>query len=77
MQLLAPIPSEEIKNVVFSMHADKAPGYDGLNPCFYQEFWSVVEKDVVCFCQQFLATGELQVEINRTIVCLIPKIKQP
>ncbi|XP_074328260.1 uncharacterized protein LOC141666166 [Apium graveolens] len=76
-QLLAPITNDEVKDAVFSMHAEKAPGYDGLNPCFYQTYWSVVEKDVVEFCQHFLHTGELQMEINRTVVCLIPKVKTP
>lgn len=56
-QLLEPVSNEEVKDAVFSMHADKAPGYDVLNPCFYQTYWNVVEKDVVNFCQQFLATG--------------------
>lgn len=59
------------------MHPEKAPGYDGLNPAFYQAFWSVIEKDVVRFCQDFFDTGELASEFNRTMVCLIPKVKQP
>ncbi|KAL8125037.1 hypothetical protein AgCh_012638 [Apium graveolens] len=76
-QLMAPISDDEVKNAVFSMHAEKAPGYDGLNPCFYQAYWSVVGKDVVDFCQKFHTTGELLPEVNRTLVCLIPKVKQP
>lgn len=76
-QLIAPIMNNEVKEAVFSMHAEKAPGYDGLNPCFYQTYWGVVGEDVVKFCQNFFNTGELQVEINRTVVCLIPKVKNP
>ncbi|KAL8097541.1 hypothetical protein AgCh_030606 [Apium graveolens] len=76
-QLLEDISAEEVKEAVFSMHAKKAPGYDGLNPAFYQAYWSIVEQDVVEFCQRFFATGELQMEFNRTLVCLIPKVKQP
>lgn len=76
-QILAPILNDEVKAAVFSMHAEKASGFDGLNPCFYQAYWSVVEKDVVEFCQRFLETGELKQEVNRTIVCLIPKVKKP
>ncbi|XP_074326658.1 uncharacterized protein LOC141664599 [Apium graveolens] len=37
-KLMQPISSEEVKTTVFSMHADKAPGYDGLNPTFYQAY---------------------------------------
>lgn len=76
-QLIKPISSEEVKDAVFSMHPEKAPGYDGLNPAFYQAFWNVVERDVVEFCRKFFSTGELPMEFNRTMVCLIPKVKQP
>lgn len=77
MMLVQPIAVEEVKNAVFSMHADKAPGYDGLNPAFYQAYWNVVQEDVVEFCRKFLDTGIMEEDINRTIVCLIPKVKQP
>lgn len=32
---------------------------------------------MVGFCRDFLSTGELMEGINRTLVCLIPKTKQP
>ncbi|WOH11566.1 hypothetical protein DCAR_0831055 [Daucus carota subsp. sativus] len=76
-QLMEAISGEEVKEAVFSMHAEKAPGYDGLNPAFYQTYWGVVEQDVVGFCQHFFVTGDLPLEFNRTLVCLIPKVKQP
>lgn len=59
------------------MHADKAPGYDGLNPGFYQAYWNVIQADVVRFFQDFFATGQMQKDFNRTLVCLIPKVKNP
>ncbi|MCH82709.1 endonuclease/exonuclease/phosphatase family protein [Trifolium medium] len=34
-QLLSPFQVREIKEALFSMHSDKAPGPDGLNPTFY------------------------------------------
>ncbi|KAL8146232.1 hypothetical protein AgCh_004104 [Apium graveolens] len=76
-QPLEPISNEEVKCATFSMHPEKSPGYDGLNPSFYQAYWSIIEKDVVGFCQNFFNTGELQEEVNHTVVCLIPKVKQP
>lgn len=36
------ITPEEVKAAVFSMHPEKAPGIDGLNPMFFQTFWSIV-----------------------------------
>lgn len=33
--LVAEITQDEVKEAVFSMHPDKAPGIDGLNPDFF------------------------------------------
>lgn len=75
--LLTPIVEEEVKCAVFSMHSDKSPGIDGLNPGFYQAYWKIVEHDVIAFCKKFFETGELHANVNRTVVCLIPKVKHP
>lgn len=72
-----PITSEEFKLAVFAMHPDKSPGVDGLNPGFFQAYWSIIGEDVVKFCQHFVSTGELPAGVNRTVVCLVPKVKQP
>lgn len=69
------VTSEEVKMVVFSMHPEKSPGVDGLNPAFFQTYWSIVGLDVTKFCQEFFNTGELMEGINRTLVCLILKVK--
>lgn len=66
-----------MKRAVDSMHPEKSPGCDGLNPGFYQVYWSIVGQDVVKFCQTFFITGEVPAGINDTVVCLIPKIKMP
>lgn len=39
--LLKPFEAEEIKASLFSMHPDKAPGPDGMNPAFFQNFWDI------------------------------------
>lgn len=33
-KLIKPVTREEVMVVAFSMHPDKSPGIDGLNPCF-------------------------------------------
>lgn len=75
--LVTPIVEEEVKCAVFSMHSDKSPGIDGLNPWFYQAYWEIVGQDVTKFCKKFFETGELPENVNRTLVCLIPKVKHP
>lgn len=72
-----PITSEEVKIAIFSMHPEKSPGVDGLNPTFFQTYWSIVGMDMTVFCQNFFSTGELMDDVNRTLVCLILKIKEP
>lgn len=52
-QLVEPILKEEVKYVIFSMHTEKTHGYDELNTAFYHTYWSILEQDVVGFCQAF------------------------
>lgn len=75
IDLVSTVTEEEVKHAVFSMHPDKSPGLDGFNPAFYQFFWNIVKKDVIQLCQKFMCTGEFPEGMNRTLVCLIPKIK--
>lgn len=35
IELVSEITTEEVKEEVFSMHPDKSPGPDGLNPIFF------------------------------------------
>lgn len=63
--------------MVFSMHPDKSPGPDGLNPAFFQSFWSIFWSDVFKVCHTFMSTGELPLGLNKTVVCLIPRVKEP
>lgn len=75
--LLAPIIEKEVRDAVFAMHPEKSSGIDGLNPAFFQTYWDIVGSDVVKFCKRNFETGELTGDINSTLVCLIPKVKQP
>lgn len=75
--LMKSVSEEEVKAAVFSMHPEKASGVDGFNTGFFQAFWQVVGADVIKFCQEFFETGEMQTGCNRTLICLIPKVKKP
>lgn len=37
-ELMKHVTEEEVKETTFSMHPEKSPGIDGLNPGFYQVF---------------------------------------
>lgn len=77
VELLMPVTNDEVKEDVFAMHPDKACGPDGLNPTFFQVFWSIIEKDVVHFFRDFMQAGELPEGVNEAVVFLIPKDKEP
>ncbi|XP_045802334.1 uncharacterized protein LOC123895912 [Trifolium pratense] len=55
-QLVRPITLEELKEALFQMHPDKAPGPDGFNPAFYQHFWIYVA--MMCSRQQQIGWKE-------------------
>uniref|UniRef100_A0A803Q6V5 DUF4283 domain-containing protein n=1 Tax=Cannabis sativa TaxID=3483 RepID=A0A803Q6V5_CANSA len=66
---------EEVKIVVFSIPAGKAPRLDGYSSSFYQDNWDLVGNDVFEVVTTFLHTGQLLKEINSTINTLVPKSK--
>ncbi|KAL8113022.1 hypothetical protein AgCh_020369 [Apium graveolens] len=35
-ELIAEVTYDEVKDAVFSMHPEKSPGQDGLNPAFFR-----------------------------------------
>ncbi|XP_031101846.1 uncharacterized protein LOC116005747 [Ipomoea triloba] len=75
--LLRPIEPEEVKNAVFSMAPDKAPGPDGMTPAFYQSFWSVVGSDLINFVTSCFANCVFPPGANDINVVLIPKKNIP
>ena len=71
--LLAPISNAEIRNVLFSIGNDKAPGPDGYSSLFFKSAWDIVGKDVCDSVKDFFASGRLLKQINHSVIALIPK----
>ncbi|OAY73430.1 LINE-1 reverse transcriptase [Ananas comosus] len=74
LQLITrPFGAEEVKQAVFQLGRDKAPGPDGFPLCFYQSFWDTLKDDIMnIFHEMFegtLNTGP----IDYAYICLIPK----
>ena len=76
-ELLRRISTTEIKKVVFSLRALKAPRGDGLNSLFYHTHWDDIGQDMSTIVQCFFQIGELLEEVNKTQVVLIPKVHEP
>ncbi|PNY16800.1 ribonuclease H, partial [Trifolium pratense] len=72
--LLTSLPSfDEIKNAVFSLNKDSAPGPDGFGGFFYQTYWDIIHKDVVNAVLQFFSSGWILPNFNSNTLILIPK----
>uniref|UniRef100_A0A1J3K2W1 Putative mitochondrial protein n=1 Tax=Noccaea caerulescens TaxID=107243 RepID=A0A1J3K2W1_NOCCA len=62
----------EIKEAMFAIHPDKAPGPDGFSASFFQTNWSIVGPDVVSEVQAFFRQGVMPRTSNDTLIRLIP-----
>ncbi|KAL2337083.1 hypothetical protein Fmac_011529 [Flemingia macrophylla] len=48
---------DEVRQVVFMMDKNSAPGHDGFGSLFYQSYWSIICKDVYEIVLQFFNQG--------------------
>lgn len=74
-QLLKVPTALEIRETLFRMPKNKAPGPDGFPMEFYLEAWEVVGEDTIKAVQCFFDSGYLPRGLNATTITLIPKIK--
>lgn len=73
MSLVQPIEGDEIKDVLFSMLSNKAPGPYGFLMEFYKAAWPLIGRDFIVAIQSFFLYGFLPRSINATLLSLIPK----
>lgn len=76
-RLIAPPTALEVKEALFVIHPDKAPGPDGFSASFFQTNWDVVGPAITKIIQNFFSTGNIPFSINETHIRLIPKISSP
>lgn len=75
-RLTAPPSTVEIRNALFSIQPDKAPGPDGFSACFFQANWHTVGDAIVKEVQSFFSSGIMLDAINSTHIRLIPKTRE-
>ncbi|XP_042023111.1 uncharacterized protein LOC121770446 [Salvia splendens] len=69
--------AEEVKNAVFDIYGDSAPGPDGFTALFYQACWATVGPDVVAAIGQVFGGAYLPRSVTATSIVLIPKKPVP
>lgn len=75
---LTKIPSDmEIKEAIFAINPDKAPGPDDMTSLFYQRFWRETAKDIAVFVRDIFETNFFDQRLNQINICLIPKTVRP
>jgi hypothetical protein len=75
--LVREVTYEEVRDTMFHMPSNKAPGPDGYTSEFFKTSWSIVGEDVVKAVKGFFDTGLLLKEVNSTILSLVPKKVNP
>ena len=63
---MQPFSLEELKEAVFGLPGNSAPGPDGFNTKFYQSQWNLINQDLFKVVQSFWHSEHLLKELNKT-----------
>ncbi|GJV84948.1 RNA-directed DNA polymerase, eukaryota, reverse transcriptase zinc-binding domain protein, partial [Tanacetum coccineum] len=73
--MLRPVSNEEIKQAMFDINDNRAPGPDGFSSKFYKKAWDIIGNDVCAAVKEFFNKGKLIGELNAIVISLIPKLE--
>jgi hypothetical protein len=72
--LIGPFTESEVRNTVFQMEHNKAPGPDGFLAEFYQVFWGIIKEDLLPLFDDLHREALDLYNLKFGIITLIPKI---
>jgi hypothetical protein len=67
---------KKVKDVIFGMGGNKAPGLNGFSLAFFQACWGVLKEDIMAVFFYFHARGKFEKSINSTFISFIPKVSR-
>ncbi|VFQ86115.1 unnamed protein product [Cuscuta campestris] len=73
IDLVSNVDRTEVKEALFSIGDDKAPGPDGYTAAFLKKKWDIYGDTIVDAVSEFFLSGRLLKQINHALVVLIPK----
>ncbi|GKA88532.1 RNA-directed DNA polymerase, eukaryota, reverse transcriptase zinc-binding domain protein [Tanacetum coccineum] len=68
------VSNDEIKDAMYSIDDNKAPGPDGYTIKFYKKAWNIIGGDVCNVVKEFFRKRKLLGELNATLITLVPKL---
>jgi hypothetical protein len=74
--LTTPFNEKEIRDAIFAMEHNKAPGPDGFPAKFYQKFWEVIKEDLLKMFHDLHAGTLPLFSLNFGVITLIPKTQE-
>ena len=74
--LTSEFTESEVKNSIFQMEHNKAPGPDGFPAEFYQVFFEVIKDDLMALFTDFHNEDLNLFSLNFGIITLIPKVQE-
>ncbi|KAK4391361.1 hypothetical protein Sango_1913900 [Sesamum angolense] len=75
--LIAPVTRNEIKEALFEIDDESAPGPDGYTSAFFKAAWPVIGQAISEAIGEFFRTGKLLKQVNATLLALILKVNLP
>lgn len=67
----------DVKEAMWQIGGDKAPGPDGYSSQFFKDTWDIVRDDICDAVLDFFNKGKMLKQLNTTTITLIPKVKNP
>ena len=74
--LVSEFTEAEVREAVFQMEHNKAPGPDGFPAEFYQVFWGLIKDDLMALFSDFFNEDLNLFSLNFGIITLIPKTQK-
>ena len=72
--LIRPFTESEVRDAIFQMEHNKAPGPDGFPAEFFQVFWGIIKEDLLHLFAELHREALNLYSLNFGIITLIPKI---
>lgn len=68
------LEKNKIKDAVFSLSPHSTAGPDGFNGTFFQNWWDIIQREVIAFVKEFFKGKGLTKFYSHTCLVLIPKV---